>query len=291
MKADNWKLKVPNSMKERQSKKENHVGGKMNLMQRFACISKINEVVSLVEEVGDDNGKDRANEYSNKPLVDHFSKGNLDKIGCHDVDRNKEKVMGCADVLAPQCEQGKIGTKTINVLCLKINYQPYMMFKYPSVGWTSFNSLLCTNEVNIPKSNLWCSPSYTYPRNAKGNVLVTSGKRGQEFGLLEMSIFANKFCCERLKDAYEWKLASLVLSRDDVVDNMEYAIADSASVLAASFFDIVLHEWPNCLNNGPMVVFGVQGSCQALMGMIPLSLKLTIPRRPQWDPGGASCLS
>ncbi|KAJ6405675.1 hypothetical protein OIU84_013603 [Salix udensis] len=52
--------------------------------------------------------------------------------------------------------------------------------------------------------------------------------------LLEILVFANKFCCERLKDACDRKLASLVSSRDDAVELMECALEENSPVLAAS---------------------------------------------------------
>lgn len=71
--------------------------------------------------------------------------------------------------------------------------------------------------------------------------------------LLEILIFANKFCCERLKDACDRKLASLVSSREDAVELMEYALEQDAPVLAASCLQVFLHELPDCLNDDRVV--------------------------------------
>ncbi|KAJ6773831.1 ETO1-RELATED [Salix purpurea] len=65
--------------------------------------------------------------------------------------------------------------------------------------------------------------------------------------LLEMLFFANKFCCERLKDACERKLASLVSSRDDAVELMECALQENSPVLAASCLQVFLQDLPDCL--------------------------------------------
>ncbi|KAJ6938122.1 hypothetical protein NC651_004731 [Populus alba x Populus x berolinensis] len=67
--------------------------------------------------------------------------------------------------------------------------------------------------------------------------------------LLEILIFANKFCCERLKDACDRKLASLVSSRDDAVQLMECALEENSPVLAASCLQVFLQELPDCLND------------------------------------------
>lgn len=71
--------------------------------------------------------------------------------------------------------------------------------------------------------------------------------------LLEILVFANKFCCERLKDACDRKLASLVSSREDAVELMEYAIEEDSPVLAASCLQVFLHELPDCLNDNRVV--------------------------------------
>uniref|UniRef100_A0A2P2IT46 ETO1-like protein 1 n=1 Tax=Rhizophora mucronata TaxID=61149 RepID=A0A2P2IT46_RHIMU len=71
--------------------------------------------------------------------------------------------------------------------------------------------------------------------------------------LLEILIFADKFCCERLKDICDRKLASLVCSREDAVELMEYALEENSPVLAASCLQIFLHELPDCLNDDRVV--------------------------------------
>lgn len=67
--------------------------------------------------------------------------------------------------------------------------------------------------------------------------------------LLEILIFGNKFCCERLKDVCGRKLASLVSSRDDAVELIDYALEENSTVLAASCLQVFLHELPDCLND------------------------------------------
>ncbi|KAL6968274.1 ETO1-like protein 1 [Sarracenia purpurea var. burkii] len=71
--------------------------------------------------------------------------------------------------------------------------------------------------------------------------------------LLEILVFANRFCCERLKDSCDRKLASLVSSRQDAVELMEYAVEENSPVLAASCLQLFLHELPDCLNDNQVV--------------------------------------
>ncbi|KAG0455057.1 hypothetical protein HPP92_024349 [Vanilla planifolia] len=71
--------------------------------------------------------------------------------------------------------------------------------------------------------------------------------------LLEILIFANKFCCERLKEACDRKLASLISSRQDAVDLMECALEENSPVLAASCLQFFLRDLPDCLQDEQVV--------------------------------------
>ncbi|KAL0921610.1 hypothetical protein M5K25_008699 [Dendrobium thyrsiflorum] len=71
--------------------------------------------------------------------------------------------------------------------------------------------------------------------------------------LLEILIFANKFCCEKLKVACDRKLASLVSSRQDAVDLMECALEENSPVLAASCLQFFLRDLPDCINDEQVV--------------------------------------
>ncbi|CAN1233018.1 ETO1-like protein 1 [Linum perenne] len=71
--------------------------------------------------------------------------------------------------------------------------------------------------------------------------------------LLEVLIFANKFCCEKLKDACDRKLASLISSREDAVELMGCAFEENTPVLAASCLQLFLHELPDCLDDDRVV--------------------------------------
>ncbi|KAM0998151.1 hypothetical protein ACFX2I_007939 [Malus domestica] len=71
--------------------------------------------------------------------------------------------------------------------------------------------------------------------------------------LLEILAFANKFCCEKLKDACDRKLASLVSTREDAVELMEYALEENCPVLAASCLQVFLNNLPDCLNDDRVV--------------------------------------
>ncbi|KAH0463953.1 hypothetical protein IEQ34_006739 [Dendrobium chrysotoxum] len=71
--------------------------------------------------------------------------------------------------------------------------------------------------------------------------------------LLEILIFANKFCCEKLKVACDRKLASLVSSRQDAVDLMECALEENSPVLAASCLQFFLRDLPDCIHDEQVV--------------------------------------
>ncbi|XP_027349875.1 ETO1-like protein 1 isoform X2 [Abrus precatorius] len=86
--------------------------------------------------------------------------------------------------------------------------------------------------------------------------------------LLEILVFANKYCCERLKDVCDRRLASLVSSRDDAVELMEYAIDENSTVLAASCLQVLLRDLPNCLNDDRVVEIFIHADRQQLAVMV-----------------------
>ncbi|KAL9671974.1 hypothetical protein QQ045_009548 [Rhodiola kirilowii] len=67
--------------------------------------------------------------------------------------------------------------------------------------------------------------------------------------LLEILIFANKFCCERLKDACDRAIASLLCTKDDAVELLEYAFQENAPAVSASCLQIFLQELPSSLSD------------------------------------------
>ncbi|KAI3676422.1 hypothetical protein L1987_86030 [Smallanthus sonchifolius] len=71
--------------------------------------------------------------------------------------------------------------------------------------------------------------------------------------LLEIMVFSSKFCCENLKDSCDRKLATFILSRNDAVELMEYALEENYPVLAASCLQVFLQELPDSLNDEQVV--------------------------------------
>ncbi|KAJ4956320.1 hypothetical protein NE237_013103 [Protea cynaroides] len=93
--------------------------------------------------------------------------------------------------------------------------------------------------------------------------------------LLEILIFSNKFCCERLKAACDGKLASSVFSRQDAVDLMEYALEESSPLLASSCLQVFLRELPDCLNDDRVVnIFSNADQCKRLIMVGPAAFSL-----------------
>lgn len=86
--------------------------------------------------------------------------------------------------------------------------------------------------------------------------------------LLEILIFANKYCCERLKDACDRRLASLVSSKEDAMELMEYALDENSSVLAATCLQVLLRDLPNCLNDNRVVEIFIHANRQQLEVMV-----------------------
>ncbi|XP_061366996.1 ETO1-like protein 1 isoform X2 [Gastrolobium bilobum] len=86
--------------------------------------------------------------------------------------------------------------------------------------------------------------------------------------LLEVLVFANKFCCDRLKDACDRRLASLVSSKEDAVELMEYALNENSAVLAASCLQVLICDLPNCLNDNRVVEIFIHANRQQLAFMV-----------------------
>ncbi|KAJ3669897.1 hypothetical protein LUZ60_010221 [Juncus effusus] len=71
--------------------------------------------------------------------------------------------------------------------------------------------------------------------------------------LLEILVFANKFCCERLKEACDRKLASFVFSFQEAIELLICAIEENTRVLQVSCLQVILRELPACLTDDQIV--------------------------------------
>jgi tetratricopeptide (TPR) repeat protein len=86
--------------------------------------------------------------------------------------------------------------------------------------------------------------------------------------LLEILVFANTFCCDRLKDACDRKLASFVSSRQDAVELMALAFEENAPVLAASCLQMLLQELPDCLTDDLVISLFLGATAQQQLIMV-----------------------
>lgn len=71
--------------------------------------------------------------------------------------------------------------------------------------------------------------------------------------LLEVLVFANKFCCETLKDACDRELASLISSMECAIELMDFALEENSPILAASCLQVFLYELPDSLTDERVV--------------------------------------
>lgn len=67
--------------------------------------------------------------------------------------------------------------------------------------------------------------------------------------ILEVLAFANRFCCENMKDTCDSILSTLVQSRQDAVMYMEYGLEENAPMLVASCLEVLLQELPGSLQD------------------------------------------
>ncbi|KAI4349470.1 hypothetical protein L6164_010055 [Bauhinia variegata] len=86
--------------------------------------------------------------------------------------------------------------------------------------------------------------------------------------LLEILVFANKYCCEGLKDACDRRLTSLVSSKEDAMELIEYALEENSPFLAVSCLQVLLRDLPNCLNDNQVVEMFISATRQKLAVMV-----------------------
>lgn len=86
--------------------------------------------------------------------------------------------------------------------------------------------------------------------------------------LLEILVFSNKYCCDRLKEACDRRLASLVTSKEDAIELMEYALDENSVVLAASCLQVLLRDLPHCLSDNRVVDIFLHANKQQLAVMV-----------------------
>uniref|UniRef100_A0A0D6QVT2 BTB domain-containing protein n=1 Tax=Araucaria cunninghamii TaxID=56994 RepID=A0A0D6QVT2_ARACU len=67
--------------------------------------------------------------------------------------------------------------------------------------------------------------------------------------LLDILAFANRFCCEQLKDACDRSLASFIHTKQDAIAFIEYGLEESSQVLVASCLQVILQELPDSLHD------------------------------------------
>lgn len=133
-----------------------------------------------------------------------------------------------------------------------------------------FTESLC-EDIDLSENNI--SPSGM--RAVKEFSMTGSLSEVPPNLLLEILFFANKFCCERLKDACDRKLTSLVCSREDAVELMEYALEENTPILAAACLQIFLRELPDCLNDDRVVEIFINANRQQRSIMVgPASFSL-----------------
>ncbi|KAJ4760445.1 ETO1-like protein 1 [Rhynchospora pubera] len=104
------------------------------------------------------------------------------------------------------------------------------------------------SENGISAAGMRCIANFSVTGVLAGNGLSA------DF-LLEILVFANKFCCEKLKEACDRKLTSLVCSRQDAIELITCALEENAPVLVATCMQVLLRELPNCLADEQVLKF------------------------------------
>ncbi|CAJ2627812.1 unnamed protein product [Trifolium pratense] len=126
--------------------------------------------------------------------------------------------------------------------------------------WESFSEAIDLSENNISPSGMRAISYFSMT----GSLIEQISPKL----LLEILVFANKYCCDRLKDACDRRLASLVTSKEDAVELMEYALDENTAVLAASCLQKLLRDLPHCLSDNRVVDLFLHANKQQLEVMV-----------------------
>lgn len=105
------------------------------------------------------------------------------------------------------------------------------------------------DEIDMSENHVSPSAMRVVRDFSVANVLIGVSKNL----LLEVLVFANKFCCERLKDACDRELASLVSSMECAIELMDFSLEESSPILAASCLQVFLYELPESLTDERVV--------------------------------------
>ncbi|XP_073223324.1 ETO1-like protein 1 isoform X2 [Cicer arietinum] len=125
--------------------------------------------------------------------------------------------------------------------------------------WESSSEAIDLSENNISPSGMRAISYFSMT----GSLIELPPKL-----LLEILVFANKYCCDRLKESCDRRLASLVSSKEDAVELMEYALDENSVVLAASCLQFLLRDLPDCLSDNGVVDLFLHANKQQLEVMV-----------------------
>ncbi|CAH8301344.1 unnamed protein product [Eruca vesicaria subsp. sativa] len=118
-----------------------------------------------------------------------------------------------------------------------------------------FHAMLCGNfaesrldEIDMPENHVSSSAMSCNTMRVVRDFSVSGVLTGVSKDLLlEVVMFANKFCCERLKDACDRELASLVSSMECAIEIIDFALEETSPILAATCLQVFLYEMPDSL--------------------------------------------
>ncbi|GER29737.1 ETO1-like 1 [Striga asiatica] len=151
------------------------------------------------------------------------------------------------DALTPRLVSFRIGNEEITCerRAIASLSAPFHAMLLNGCFTESFSDVIDLSENNISPLGMRVISDYSVTGSL--NADVANGL------LLEILVFANRFCCEGLKDACDKKLASLVSSCQDSIELMEFALEQNSPVLAVTCLKAFLDELPFSLENERVV--------------------------------------
>ncbi|XP_059626440.1 ethylene-overproduction protein 1 [Cornus florida] len=86
--------------------------------------------------------------------------------------------------------------------------------------------------------------------------------------VLELLSFANRFCCEEMKNACDSHLSSLVCGIEDALTLIDYGLEETANLLVASCLQVLLRELPRSLHNPKFIKLFCSSEARERLSMV-----------------------
>lgn len=184
-------------------------------------------------------------EFTPLDIISEFSPkvASID-FSCSPISKNQEALLQCGSASDPSSDIVVFHIGEDEIVC---NRQKVATMSAP------FHAMLNGCFTEARKRDIDFSDNGISARGMRAICKFSeTGKLSDDLSpdvLLDILAFANKFCCEQLKDACDRNLASLIHTEQDAITFMEYGLEEGSQVLVASCLQVILRELPYSLQH------------------------------------------